>query len=71
MSFDPYYSLFASKLQALIEQRRAEVVANVAYARGVSDFATYQRLVGHIAALDECLGMFEAVSNTIREEEGR
>lgn len=71
MNFDPNSSLFASKLRALIEDRKAETVESVSYSRGVTDFASYQRLVGQIAGFDEVLVMFEDVNRIIAKEEGR
>jgi hypothetical protein len=65
--FDGIDSIFARKLQALIETRRAEVIEWMTK----GDDKTYQRLVGHIAALDEVLGMFETVQNVLKQEEGK
>ena len=70
MTIDIFDSLFASKLHAMVEARKAELVADVASSRGVNDFAAYQSLVGRIAALDECLGMFQTIAAKI-EQEGR
>ena len=68
MGFEGIDSLFANKLYAAIEKRKSEVVESVAYSRGVSDWSSYQRLVGHIAALDEAMGMFQTVHSLINQE---
>ncbi len=71
MSFDGIDGLFARKLYSQIEARKAEVVADVVSSRGVNDFASYQRLIGHIAALDEVIGMFSTVQSKISQEGSR
>ena len=68
MGFEGIDSLFANKLYAAIEKRKSEVVSDLTQSRGISDFASYQRLVGHISALDEALGMFNVVHNQINKE---
>lgn len=71
MNFEGIDSLFANKLYASVEKRKAELVECIVNSRGISDYASYQRLVGHIAALDECLGMFPVVQEGIYKEAKR
>ena len=68
IEFSGIDSLFADKLYALVKEEKATVVENVASARGVSDFASYQRLVGEIAAFDKVLAMFDTVTHRIADE---
>ena len=68
IEFSGIDSLFADKLHALVKARKAEVVASVVGARGVTDYAGYLRLIGHIEGLEEVLSMFETVAHRIAEE---
>jgi hypothetical protein len=71
MIFDGIDSIFARKLLAQVEARKGEVSEWITEGRGVTDYASYQRLVGHIAALGEVIGMFETVQNQLKQEEGK
>ena len=63
--------LFAGKLASLVVARIGEVSDDIAHSRGISDWPSYRESVCRLAALEEVLGMIDAVRKQIRDEGSR